>query len=218
MKRLLALLLIVSTLSACRTQCDLCTIDFWMAMDIERVIPDPMWDQVETEFYKRVEALGLIDERCDSLLGIVALMAFVEEQGYPEEFYLNFEDSSILKLVEDMKWYGLDTEKGLHRFLYDQADYARHRCRNYYEFDTVPRDLVVTYGVLDPDSERVSFDLALADGLWRFYGISSLQREGLRKIIILNFFVKMMDRREWEAIRGYKFLDSLEDNPWDPVD
>ena len=187
---------ILLTFMGCSSNRTICDIDAdfnkRFTKSLERQ-DDALWSRMEDKFFERLGKVDSMFVTVDRKVALVGLMGMVPETGYPYEFYVDFDNQETKQLIEDLKKVGITKdEKEMHRFLYDLLKPTLKHSRNLDNLTTYPQDLLIWYGTTNPDSVKISFDLATTE-LWRHYAIMDLKRQGLYKTILTLFFTKMIN-------------------------
>ena len=195
MKRLIAIFIVLISQS-CNSDSELQRIDVQVDLQITKefnTIESNLWNELEKEFYSRLNHLGLFDDEKDSLEAIVDLMKTIRARGFPNEYYVDFENEETQKLIQNLNEIGItengkDLQKFLHRIInpiLKDSDFNS-------SIEDSPKDFIVKYGLLDPDSISISF-VWKASSMHKYYDEDDLSRPGLYKAMML-FFLYPHDR------------------------
>lgn len=198
MKLLINLLFLVSMCSSA-SNCDLTQIDTEVDQKITftfNSIDPNLWIDLESEFYNRLSKLGLYNSKTDSLQALKDFMIFVTESGYPEEFFIDSQEAESLDLIKNLKQIGfVQGDESANEFLYHQIHPILKDCSNLNNLLTAPRGMLIAFGSTDPDSIRLSYDLATLD-LYELYDTKDLERPGLYKALLIFYFSRMMNGKD----------------------
>lgn len=197
--KLLSNIFLFVSLSSFSTTCNLTEIDFEVNRKIISTFnsQDPnLWNDLESEFYARLTCLGLYDSETDSLDAFKDLMIFVTESGYPEEFFIDYQSQESENLIKNLNQIGfVQSDESAHEFLYSLINPILQGCSNWNNLLTPPRDMLVAFGSTNPDSVRLSFDLATID-FHKQYDTKDLKRSGLYKVLLIFYFSRMMNEKK----------------------
>ena len=162
-----------------------------------------LWSRVETEFFERCKSVGVLKNSQDRLDSFYGLIEFVQDVGYPKEFYLN-NDSASLALVDDLASIGfVPADESAHRFLHKICSPAVKK----YSYGS--KDIIYGCGKFDPDSTRIPFGLAAAT-IPKGFGRPNLNRPGTYKVYLLFFFSEMINEKQRaRAEERQKIFDQL---------
>ncbi len=149
---------------------------------------DPrLWRKVENEFFRRLSALGLFEKETDTLDVFIDFIKYVQDQGYPEHFYVDYSDPRTVQLIDELKEVGyVEEDESAQRFLHD---ICKPIIETYSYTNT--NDIIYNYGSFDPDSTKLSYDLSVLVTPTGF-GRPNLKRKGLYKVQILFYFSRMI--------------------------
>lgn len=119
-------------------------------------------------------------------------MVSVIESGYPEEFFIDSKNPESKKLIKGLEQIGfVQGDESAHEFLYSLINPILQDCSNQNDLLTPPRNMLIAFGSTNPDSIRLSYDLATID-LYNYYDTKDLERPGLYKSLLIFYFSRMM--------------------------
>lgn len=197
--RIIFLLTLTLFFTACRNECALENIDNKVNLKLTQTFENEksgLWKNLENEFYNRLTELNLLNSQKDSLEAFKNLMIFITEQGFPPEFFIDPSDTETQVLLKSLKNLGIETsDETAQTFLFNQISPIIKACNNEFNF-TPPRDLLIAYGITDPDSLKFSYDLS-ANEFYKIYSIEDLKRPGLYKTLLLFYFSRMMNPKRF---------------------
>ncbi|WP_276373138.1 hypothetical protein [Chryseolinea sp. H1M3-3] len=149
---------------------------------------DPrLWGKVENVFFNRLSALGLFEKEKDTLDVFIDFIKYVQDQGYPEHFYLDYGDPHTVQLIDELKEIGyVEEDESAQKFLHN---ICKPIIESYNYTNT--HDVIYNYGSYDPDSVKLSYDLSVLVTPTGF-GRPNLKRKGLYKVQILFYFSRMI--------------------------
>ncbi|MDQ2180404.1 hypothetical protein [Marinifilum sp. D714] len=151
-----------------------------------------LWDDLETEFYQRLENLNLMNSKSDSLQALKNLMTYVTTTGYPDEFYVDLKNPQNVTLINNLQKIGFkQDDESANEFLYDLISPILKEYKEFEQLSNSPRDMLIAFGTLNPDSIRISFDLSTLD-FSKNYETNDLKRPGLYKSLLIFYFSRMI--------------------------
>ena len=164
-----------------------------LIVDVFNKFDHNLWNEVENEFYNRMKEMKIYKEETDSLSAFKDLMNTVLAMGYPDEYYVEFENPKIKKMINNLNKIGVyNSDESSHSFLYTLTNSIIKKTKIDEKLQSYPRDLLVAFATTNPDSLRLSFDLSTTD-LNEQYTRDDLKRPGLYKELLLFYFIRMID-------------------------
>lgn len=133
-----------------------------------------------------------MNSKSDSLQALKNLMTYVTTTGYPDEFYVDLKNPQNVTLINNLQKIGFkQDDESANEFLYDLISPILKEYKEFEQLSNSPRDMLIAFGTLNPDSIRISFDLSTLD-FSKNYETNDLKRPGLYKSLLIFYFSRMI--------------------------